>query len=321
VEYAGRSFPVAHATIGELLLHPEPAVRRAAWESYADGHLAFKNTLASTLQGSIKAYAFQARTRGYKSSLEMALAVSRTVDNIPRVVFDNLLSLFRANLPTWHRFWRLRKKAMGGKLHTFDLPIYDSPAPIVQSPKVTFAQACEIICRGMEPLGREYVEPMRRGLFEERWVDWGQNQGKRAGAYSSGLKGTFPYILMSWSDDLYSLSTLAHELGHSMHSYFTRNAQPIVYARYSLFIAEVASNFNQAMVRSMLLREAPDPAYRLAVLEEAFSNFHRYLVRHAHLGPLRARALRARRGGRGHHRALSHRAPGRALRRGLRWRG
>jgi oligoendopeptidase F len=277
VEYAGQSFPVAHATIGELLLHPEPAVRRAAWESYADGHLAFKNTLASTLQGSIKAYAFQARTRGYKSSLEMALAVSRTVDNIPRVVFDNLLSLFRANLPTWHRFWRLRKKAMGGKLHTFDLPIYDSPAPIVQSPKVTFAQACEIICRGMEPLGREYVEPMRRGLFEERWVDWGQNQGKRAGAYSSGLKGTFPYILMSWSDDLYSLSTLAHELGHSMHSYFTRNAQPIVYARYSLFIAEVASNFNQAMVRSMLLREAPDPAYRLAVLEEAFSNFHRYL--------------------------------------------
>lgn len=277
VEHAGQTFPLAHATVGELLVHPEPAVRRAAWESYADGHLAFKNTLASTLQGSIKAYAFQARTRGYKSSLEMALSVSRTVDNIPRAVFDNLLAIFQANLPTWHRFWRLRKKAMGGRLHTYDVPIYDSPAPIAQSPKVTFSEACEIICRGMEPLGKEYVEPMRRGLFEERWVDWGQNQGKRAGAYSSGMKGTFPYIFMSWSDDLYSLSTLAHELGHSMHSYFTRNTQPTIYARYSLFIAEVASNFNQAMVRSMLLREAKDPAYRLAVLEEAFSNFHRYL--------------------------------------------
>ncbi|MER3443383.1 MAG: oligoendopeptidase F [Meiothermus sp.] len=277
VEHAGQVFPVAHATVGELLVHPEPAVRRAAWESYADGHLAFKNTLASALQGSVKAYAFQAKTRGYKSSLEMALAVSRTVDNIPRAVFDNLLATFRANLPTWHRFWRLRKKAMGGRLHTSDVPVYDSPAPVAPSPKITFAEACEVICRGMEPLGREYVEPMRRGLFEERWVDWGQNQGKRAGAYSSGLKGTFPYIFMSWSDDLYSMSTLAHELGHSMHSYFTRGTQPAIYARYSLFIAEVASNFNQAMVRAMLLREAQDPAYRLAVLEEAFSNFHRYL--------------------------------------------
>jgi oligoendopeptidase F len=253
-------------------------VRKAAWESYADGHLAFKNTLAQTLQGSIKSFAFQARTRGYPSSLEMALAVSRTCgDNIPKAVYDNLLAIFQANLPTWHRFWRIRKKALGGRLYTHDVPIYDAPAPLVLSPKITFWEAAETICRGMQPLGSEYVEPMRRGLFEERWVDWGQNQGKRPGAFSSGLKGTYPYILMSWSDDLFSLSTLAHELGHSMHSYFTRQSQPIVYARYSLFVAEVASNFNQAMVRAMLLREAQTPAYKLAVLEEAFANFHRYL--------------------------------------------
>ncbi|KZK16834.1 oligoendopeptidase F [Meiothermus taiwanensis] len=278
VEYQGQSLPVSHSTIGELLVHESPEVRKAAWESYADGHLAFKNTLASTLQGSVKSFAFQARTRGYASSLEMALAVSRTCgDNIPKAVFDNLLATFQAHLPTWHRFWRIRKKAMGGQLRSYDVPIYDAPAPLVPSPKITFWEAAETICRGMEPLGREYVEPMRRGLFEERWVDWGQNQGKRAGAFSSGLKGTFPYIFMSWSDDLFSLSTLAHELGHSMHSYFTRQTQPIVYARYSLFVAEVASNFNQAMVRAMLLREAPTPEYKLAVLEEAFSNFHRYL--------------------------------------------
>ncbi|MCS7068142.1 MAG: oligoendopeptidase F [Meiothermus sp.] len=278
VEHQGEPLAVSHSTIGELLVHESPEVRKAAWASYADGHLAFKNTLAATLQGSIKSFAFQARTRGYPSSLEMALAVSRTCgDNIPRAVYDNLLAIFQAHLPTWHRFWRIRKKALGGRLHSYDVPIYDAPAPLVPSPKISFWEAAETICRGMEPLGPEYVEPMRRGLFEERWVDWGQNQGKRAGAFSSGLKGTFPYILMSWSDDLFSLSTLAHELGHSMHSYFTRQTQPIIYARYSLFVAEVASNFNQALVRARLLREAQTPEQKLAVLEEAFANFHRYL--------------------------------------------
>jgi oligoendopeptidase F len=278
VLHESSELPVSHTSVGELLVHHTPEVRKAAWESYADGHLAFKNTMASTLQGSIKSFAFQARTRGYPSSLEMALAVSRTCgDNIPKTVYDNLIATFKASLPTWHRFWRIRKKAMGGRFHSYDAPVYDSPAPLGSSPRISFWEAAQIICRGMEPLGLEYVEPMRKGLFEERWVDWGQNQGKRAGAYSSGLKGTFPYIFMSWSDDIFSLSTLAHELGHSMHSYFTRQTQPIVYARYSLFLAEVASNFNQAMVRAMLLREAQTPEYRLAVLEEAFSNFHRYL--------------------------------------------
>ncbi|RIH87714.1 Oligoendopeptidase F, plasmid [Meiothermus luteus] len=278
VEYQGQSLAVSHSSIGELLVHECPEVRKAAWESYADGHLAFKNTLAQTLQGSIKSYAFLARTRGYGSSLEMALAEGRTSgENIPRVVYDNLLAIFQENLPTWHRFWRIRKKALGGRLQSHDVPIYDAPAPLAPSPKVTFWEAAETICRGMEPLGPEYVQPLRRGLFEERWVDWGQNQGKRPGAFSSGLKGTYPYILMSWSDDLFSLSTLAHELGHSMHSYFARQSQPIVYAQYSLFIAEVASNFNQALVRARLLREAKGREEKLAVLEEAFANFHRYL--------------------------------------------
>lgn len=277
VEFGEEQLTVSHSSIGELLVHPGAAVRKAAWESYADGHLAFQHTLASALQGSIKSYIFGTRARGYSSSLERALSVGRTVNNIPRNVFNNLLAVFEANLPTWHRFWRIRQKAKGGRLPNHDVPLYDALAPLVQSPKISFREAAEIICRGMEPLGAEYVEPMRRGLLEERWVDWGQNAGKRAGAYSSGLKGTFPYIFMSWSDDLFSLSTLAHELGHSMHSYFSRNTQPIIYANYSLFIAEVASNFNQAMVRSMLLREAKTPEYKLAVLEEAFSNFHRYL--------------------------------------------
>jgi oligoendopeptidase F len=272
VMHDSESLPVTHTSVGEWLVHPEADVRQQAWESYADGHNAFRHTLAATLQGSIKAYVFGTRARHHRSSLDRSLS-----DNhIPRSVFDHLLATFQANLPTWHRFWAIRRKRLG-ELRTADVPIYDAPAPLVPSPKVTFRDAAQMILHGMEPLGTEYTEPMRQGLFEDRWVDWGQNDGKRAGAFSSGLKGTFPFIFMSWSDDLFSMSTLAHELGHSMHSYFTRRTQPIVYARYSLFIAEVASNFNQALVRARLLRDVKNPAFRLAVLEEAFSNFHRYL--------------------------------------------
>jgi oligoendopeptidase F len=273
ITHAGSSLAVSHSSIGELLVHDQKSVRKAAWDSYADGHLKFKNTLAATLQGSVKSYVFETRVRNYASSLERSLSSN----HIPVGVFENLLETFKANLPTWHRFWALRKKAFGGSLPTHDVPIYDSLAPLVPSPKVTYTEACELICKGMAPLGAEYVEPMRRGLLEDRWVDYAQNQGKGSGAYSSGGPGSIPFIFMSWSDDLFAMSTLTHEIGHSMHTYFTGQTQPVVYNQYSLFVAEVASNFNQAMVRAMLLRENTDPKYKLAVLEEAFANFHRYL--------------------------------------------
>jgi oligoendopeptidase F len=269
----GSTLAVSHSSIGELLAHADSGVRRAAWESYADGHLAFQNTLSATLQGSIKSYVFRSRARAYPSALETALSRN----HIPRSVYDHLLETFKANLPTWHRYWRLRQKAAGGALHSFDAPIYESPAPLTPSPKISFERASELILEGMAPLGPSYTEPMKRGLQTERWVDFAQSEGKGAGAYSSGTKGTLPFIFMSWSDDLFSLSTLAHELGHSMHSYFTNNAQPYVYTDYSMFVAEVASNFNQALVRHKLLQDATDPSARLAVLDEAFSNFHRYL--------------------------------------------
>lgn len=265
---------VTHATMGGLLVHDDRKVRQAAWESYADGHLAFKNTLTATLQGSMKAYIMSARVRGYPSALEMSLATN----HIPKSVYDNLLATFQKHLPLWHRYWRVRRKALGySQLHSFDVPIYDAPAPIRSGPKLSFAEASEMICRGMEPLGSEYVSVMRKGLFEERWVDWGLNQGKRAGAFSSGLKGTLPFIFMSFQDDLFSMSTLAHELGHSMHSHYARGQQPAIYSGYTLFAAEVASNFNQALTRAKLLRESNDKDFKIAVLEEAFANFHRYL--------------------------------------------
>jgi oligoendopeptidase F len=128
----------------------------------------------------------------------------------------------------------------------------------------------------MRPLGEEYVSTLRRGVLEDRWVDIYPNQGKRAGAFSSGTFGTHPFIMLNYNDDIYSMSTLAHELGHSMHSYYTWRTQPQVYANYTLFVAEVASNFNQAMVRAHLLNTNSDPDFQIAVIEEAMSNFHRY---------------------------------------------
>jgi oligoendopeptidase F len=143
-------------------------------------------------------------------------------------------------------------------------------------PHVPFEQSVEWICEGMRPLGAEYVGVMRDGLVEQRWVDIYPNKGKRMGAYSDGLPGTHPFILMSYNDDIFSMSTLAHELGHSMHSYLTWQNQPLVYSDYSLFVAEVASNFNQAMVRAHLLATNADRDFQIAVIEEAMSNFHRY---------------------------------------------
>lgn len=266
--------PLTHATAGGLLVDPDREVRQQAWEAYADGHLAFKNTLTASLQGGMKAYIFNSRARGYGSAIEMSLAQN----HIPRSVYDNLLATFQRYLPLWHRYFRIRRRAMGyERLHTFDVPVYDAPAPVRAGPTLSFAEASEMICRGMEPLGQDYVAAMRKGLFEERWVDWGLNEGKRSGAFSYGVKGTLPFIFMSFQSDLFSMSTLAHELGHSMHSYHARGSQPAVYAGYTLFVAEVASNFNQALTRARLLRESSDPDFKLAVLDEAFANFQRYL--------------------------------------------
>ncbi len=270
----GESYEIAQGTINALLTHPDRAVRKSAWESYADAHLALKHTQASALAAGVKQDVFIARARRYSSSLEAALKPNF----IPLEVFHNLIATFKANLPTWHRYWRLRKRALG----LDELYVYDTKAPLTSSPlKLPYRQAVEWICEGMAPLGEEYVAAMRRGLEEQRWVDVYPNRGKRAGAFSMGVPGTHPFIMMSYNDDIFGLSTLAHELGHSMHSFYTRATQPYVYAHYGLFLAEVASNFNQALVRHHLLtRVAPgaSPArdFEIAVIEEAMANFHRY---------------------------------------------
>jgi len=265
----GESFEIAQGTINALLTHPDRQVRRSAWESYADAHLALKHTQASCLATGVKQNVFIARARRYCSALEAALAPN----DIPLEVFHNLIATFRQHLPVWHRYWRLRRKALGLDA----LQVYDIKAPLTAAPlHVPYPQAVTWICDGMWPLGEEYVAVMRRGLTEQRWVDVYPNRGKRAGAFSMGSPGTHPFIMMSYNDDIFSLSTLAHELGHSMHSYYTRATQPFVYANYGLFLAEVASNFNQALVRVHLLTRLQERHAQISILEEALSNFHRY---------------------------------------------
>jgi oligoendopeptidase F len=265
----GERYEIAQGTINALLTHADQAVRRSAWESYADAHLAAKNTMASCLAAGVKQTIFAARARRYGSCLEAAL----TPNQIPLEVFHSLIATFRANLPTWHRYWRVRKRALGLR----ELHVYDTKAPLSGAPlALPYAQAVEWICEGMAPLGAEYVAAMRRGLLEQRWVDVYPNRGKRAGAFSMGAPGTHPFIMMSYNDDIFGLSTLAHELGHSLHSYYTRAAQPFVYANYGLFVAEVASNFNQAVVRSHLLDKLDGRDAQIAIIEEAMANFHRY---------------------------------------------
>jgi oligoendopeptidase F len=265
----GSKLEVIQSSIGALLAHADREVRRTAWENYADGYMRFKNTFTSTLTSAIKQDVFFARARNYESSLHASLESN----HIPVEVFHNLIEVFKKNLPTWHRYWDLRRRALG--YETFH--VYDIKAPLVKNPPVvSFGQAVDWICEGMAPLGEEYVNILRRGCLEERWVDRARNKGKREGAFSSGSQGTRPFIMMSYADDLYSLSTLAHELGHSLHSYHSRKFQPLIYSRYGLFAAEVASNFNQAMVRNHLLHKQTNPDFQIALIEEAMSNYHRY---------------------------------------------
>ncbi|MFN2463395.1 MAG: oligoendopeptidase F, partial [Candidatus Dormibacteria bacterium] len=260
---------VAQGTIDSLLSSGDRELRRSGWESYADAHLGLRHATAATLSGAIKRDVFFARARGYGSSLEAALAPG----HIPTTVFHDVLRVFQENLGTWHRYWGIRRRALG----VDNLRPYDVRARLsAEALHVPYAQAVEWISKGVEPLGEEYVEVLRRGALEDRWVDIYPNRGKRMGAFSTGGTGTRPFIFMSYNDDIYSMSTLAHELGHSMHSYYTRETQPYLYSNYGLFQAEVASNMTQALTRSYLLGSGAEPALELAVVEEAMANFYRY---------------------------------------------
>ena len=265
----GQLHEVAQGTIAALLTSADREVRRTAFESYADEHLRMQHAMAASLSGAVKRDVFFARARGHASSLEAALEPGF----IPVDVFHNVVKTFRENVGTWHRYWRIRRRMLGLEV----LKPYDLRAQLGTSAlRVPYEEAVDWISQGVAPLGKEYVSIMRKGALEDRWVDIYPNKGKRMGAFSSGAMDTQPFIFMSYNDDIFSMSTLAHELGHSMHSYHAWHSQPYVYANYGLFQAEVASNMHQALTRRHLLATKTDPAFQIAVIEEAMSNFYRY---------------------------------------------
>ena len=266
----GTEVALAQGNIDRYLHSPERRVRREAWEQSADAYLAFRSTFAATLAGAVKRDVFYARARSYESSLAAALAF----DAIPTEVFHNLLATIWRNLPIWHRYFRVRRRLLG--LAEGDFHGYDVEAPLAPEPAMAFDRGVELIAGSLAPLGAEYVGGVRQGIAD-RWVDRAANQGKGGGAFSWGTYGTHPFISMTYQDDLSSVSTLTHELGHSLHSYLTWRSQPVTYSEYGMSAAETASNFNQALLGAHLLAMNEERDWTIAVIEERMANHLRYL--------------------------------------------
>ncbi|MDR6217350.1 oligoendopeptidase F [Deinococcus soli (ex Cha et al. 2016)] len=262
---------VTQGNVDRLTAHPEREVRREAWEGYADAHLAARHSQAAMYATNVRQNVFLARARNYPDTISASLSP----DNIPTAVVTTLLDTYRANTPVWHRYWRVRREWLGLP----ELREYDVKAALVPPRAVSYEQAVQWLEGGMAALGADYVRDMVPGLTTERWVDYAENDGKRQGAYSNGGGRVKPYIFMTWNGTMNSYSTLAHEIGHSMHSLLSQREHGYGVPRYTLFHAEVASNFNQAMVRQHLLaqaRAAGDTEFEVQIIEEALSNFHRY---------------------------------------------
>ncbi|MFA5595224.1 MAG: oligoendopeptidase F [Trueperaceae bacterium] len=266
---SGKEFEVARSTYGALVISPDRELRQRAHTSYTDGFLAHQDTITELYLGRVKESVFSARVRGYPSTVEEQL----TPREVPREVLTNVLTVFEKNLGVWHRYWRARRDLLG----VAELKEYDIFAPMSKAPpKVSYPQAVDWMVAGMAPLGEEYVSILKRGLEEERWVDVYPNRGKRDGAFCAHAYRGQPYVMMSYQGGLESVSTLAHELGHAMHSLLLERRQPLANSGYAMMVAETASNFNQALMRPYLLEQLTTEEERLALLEEAFYNFHRY---------------------------------------------
>ncbi|MGJ7910348.1 oligoendopeptidase F [Neobacillus sp. LXY-1] len=262
----GEEVEITHGRYIRFLESGDQRVRHDAFQAVYKTYGSFKNTFASTLSGNVKNDNFNARVRKYQSAREAALAAN----NIPESVYDNLVSTVNDHLHLLQRYIKLRKKVLG----LSELHMYDLYTPLVKDVKmeIKYEEAKDLILKGLAPLGEEYTKILQEG-FENRWVDVHENKGKRSGAYSSGAYGTHPYILMNWQDNVNNLFTLAHEFGHSVHSYYTRKTQPYAYGDYSIFVAEVASTCNEALLNDYLLKTIDDEQKRIYLLNHYLEGF------------------------------------------------
>ncbi len=236
-------------------------VRRAAYHAFYGTYQKWLNTLAATLSTGIKRDVFYARARRYNSALEAAL----DGDNIPVQVYDNVVSTINANLAPLHRYMAYRRKRLGLKR----LQPYDLFVPLTESLRweIPYDEAQNILLEALAPLGDTYLAALKEGL-NSGWIDVYENQGKRAGAYSWSTYGVHPFVLLNYQGTLNDLFTLAHEMGHALHSYFTQKHQPYIYSHYTIFVAEVASTTNEALLMHYLLQHTSDPQKKLYLLNE-----------------------------------------------------
>ncbi|GLB58919.1 oligoendopeptidase F [Cytobacillus sp. NCCP-133] len=257
---------ITHGRFIRFLESDDQRVRHDAFKAVYGTYGKFRNTFASTLSGNVKKDNFNAKIRNFNSARHAALAAN----NIPESVYENLVNTINDNLHLLHRYVKLRKKVLG----VDELHMYDLYTPLVKEVKmeIPYNEAKDLILKGLKPLGEDYLGILKEG-FESRWVDVHENKGKRSGAYSSGAYGTNPYILMNWQDNVNNLFTLAHEFGHSVHSYYTRKHQPYPYGNYSIFVAEVASTCNEALLNDYLLKTIDDDKKRLYLLNHYLEGF------------------------------------------------
>jgi oligoendopeptidase F len=268
----GQPLQLSHARYGRLMESADRRVRRDAFKGYYSSYKTIQNTLGTTLAAEVRSHTVNARVRGYQSALEAALQPR----DIPLDVYHNLIATVNANLPRMHRYMGVRQRLMG----LDDLRVYDLYAPLVAEAdvEVPYKEATETVQAAFAPLGREYAEALGKA-FSSRWIDVYENVGKRSGAYSGGAYSTPPFILLNYQHRLRDMFTLAHELGHSMHSHFTRSNQPFVYGRYTIFVAEVASTLNEALLTDYLLKTRDDPALRKQLIVQQLDDIRATIVR------------------------------------------
>ncbi len=247
-------------------------VRKDAFEGLHSTFLKQRNTIASTLAAQVKTDIFYTTQHNYSSSREYALARY----NIPVSVYDNLVETVSEHIPLLNRYLKLRKRI----LQLDELHMYDLYVPIVEETReeISYQQARDTVIAALAPLGENYLDTLKKG-FTKRWIDVYETPGKRGGAYSGGAYTTQPFILMNYQNNRDSMFTLAHELGHSLHSFYTRNYQPYQYGDYTIFVAEVASTLNEGLLTEHLLKTTSDTALRLAILNHSLEGFRGTLFR------------------------------------------
>lgn len=257
----GERVELSHGRFIKFMQSKDRSVRREAYEAMYTTYGKIKNTLAASLNGKIKGGMFFAKARNFATAREAALFE----DNVPVKVYDNVIGTINANLEPLHNYVRLKKRVLGLE----QIVMHDIYAPLVAEVKleVPFEAGKDMVLTALAPLGREYVADAGKA-FSEGWVDVYENQGKRSGAYSWGSYATKPFMLLNYDDTLNSVSTLAHELGHSMHSYYSRTNQPPAKASYPIFLAEVASTLNEALLNDYLLKVTTDKQKRLFIINE-----------------------------------------------------